>query len=450
MANVYFANPVTYSGYYVPTIQRTTSNIDGSILVTYGGTSPNSVYSYTVTLTSSSNTYGTNVNIHEFAPSIPDFSGNDYSGNLTGYNNGGAFTVQNVRSGTSYESFTWLFLSAIDNTGTVTLYPDSRGGSYVPPPCFAEGSSILTIRGEVPVEALSVGDVVVTALGARRPIRWIGHRRTDISRHPHPEKVMPICIRVGALAQGVPARDLRVSPGHAVAVDGVLVKAGRLVNGATILREDIARITYWHVELDSHDLLVAEGLAAESYVACGNRHAFENGGSATALHPEFEALAEHAARTCLPLVDGGAELATIRGRVIARAGDSFSADPAVRLVADGLVLAPASVEGNRYRFLLPKAVASVRLVSRSAIPAQVHADSRDRRLLGVAVRNLTVDGVAISCDLLGEGWHTQTPGRDNRWSDGDAALPPGREIAFIASALERYLLEPSEAVRRVA
>lgn len=316
-------------------------------------------------------------------------------------------------------------------------------GPAAVPPCYCPGTLILTTRGQVPVEALAAGDLVVTASGAHRPIRWIGRRRTDIARHPAPEKVMPVRILAGAVAPGIPARDLRVSPGHAVAVEGVLVKAGRLVNGATIVREDIARTTYRHIELDSHDLLVAEGLAAESYLACGNRHAFDNGGPVTALHPDLDARAAHAARTCLPLVDDGAALAAIRGRLIARAGEGFSADPAVSVVADGVALEPVSVSGRRYGFVVPEGTASLRLLSRSAVPREVHAESSDGRRLGVAVRGLTVDGLACSCESLGEGWHAQTPGRDHRWSGGDAALPPCRHIAFTVIALDRYPATPA-------
>lgn len=305
-------------------------------------------------------------------------------------------------------------------------------------PCYCTGTLILTSRGEVPVETLRIGDIAVTASGERRPIRWIGHRRTDIARHPRPEKVMPVRILAGAMAPGVPLRDLRVSPGHAVAVDGVLVKAERLVNGGSIVHEAISHVTYWHVELDSHDLLVADGLGAESYVECGNRHAFENGGPVTTLHPDFDSLVEHAAQSCLPLIDGGAALAAIRERLIARAGDYFIVDPMVSLVADGVALVPSSVLGRRYEFLVPGNTRSLRLVSRSAIAGDVLARSTDRRRLGIAVRELAIDGVAIACDDLCEGWHAQAPGRDHRWSDGDAAIPFGHRVAFAVIALDRY------------
>ena len=342
-----------------------------------------------------------------------------------------------VNSGGRTENFTL--------SGTVApqyfAHSDGHGGTVVTndhTPCYCTGTLILTDRGEVPVEALSVGDQVVTASGERRAIRWIGHRRTQIARHPQPERVRPVRILAGAIAPGVPSRDLRVSPGHAVAVDGVLVKAGRLVNGASILRESIASVTYWHVELDSHDLLVADGMPAESYVACNNRSAFENGGAVVQMHPEFEGLDAHAAQTCLPLVDGGEALEAIRTRLLAAVADRFSADAGLALLADGVALTPVSVEGQRYRFAVPEGTVSLRLVSRSGIASEILSGSGDHRRLGLAIRNLTVDGATTADEALGEGWHARAPGRDHRWTDGDAALPLGLTVGFEATALARY------------
>ncbi len=161
-------------------------------------------------------------------------------------------------------------------------------------PCYREGTQILTERGEVPVETLSVGDTVVTAGGERRPIIWIGHRRLDISRHPTPEAVWPVRVRAHAFGEGQPCRDLWLSPEHAVCVAGGLIPIGRLLNGGTIAQERVARVAYWHVELESHDVLLAEGLPAESYLDCDNRHGFDNAGDEVAsLHPDWRSRASH-------------------------------------------------------------------------------------------------------------------------------------------------------------
>ena len=128
------------------------------------------------------------------------------------------------------------------------------------------------------MERLQVGDRAVALLGqGYAEIRWLGHRRLDLRAHPAPDTVQPIRILAGAFGEGQPLRDLRLSPGHALYVDGVLVQAVRLVNGASIVQEAVDAVTYWHVELERHDVLLAEGLPAESYLDTGNRAGFASG-----------------------------------------------------------------------------------------------------------------------------------------------------------------------------
>jgi hypothetical protein len=141
-------------------------------------------------------------------------------------------------------------------------------------PCFAAGTRILTPAGEVPVEALRAGDPVVLARGGTTRVRWIGLRHVECRAHRAPHAVMPVRIRAGAIAPGIPARDLFVSPDHAVHLDGVLIPARCLVNGHSIVQAAVDAVTYFHVELPRHDVLLAEGLAAESYLDTGNRFGF--------------------------------------------------------------------------------------------------------------------------------------------------------------------------------
>lgn len=180
--------------------------------------------------------------------------------------------------------------------------------------CFAGGTEIMTARGPIAVEALREGEHVMTASGRLAPVAWIGHRRVDLRRHVRPDEVMPVRVLAGALGDGVPARDLLLSPDHAVLVDGYLVPVRYLVNGQSIVQERREAVTYWHVELDRHDLVLAEGAACESYLDTGNRDAFE-GEAAMALHPEFgrdHALAVWEARSCAPILFDPADL-TLRG-----------------------------------------------------------------------------------------------------------------------------------------
>ena len=87
--------------------------------------------------------------------------------------------------------------------------------------CFCSGTLIRTVRGDVAVEHLAVGDLATTAQGEPRSIRWLGHRRIDCRRHLRPHEVMPVRISAHAFGENRPSRDLFVSPGHSLCVDVV-------------------------------------------------------------------------------------------------------------------------------------------------------------------------------------------------------------------------------------
>ena len=112
--------------------------------------------------------------------------------------------------------------------------------------CFAAGTRIGSPQGQIAVEDLRPGMLVQTCSGTPRPVRWIGYRHVDFTRHPSPDEVRPVRIRAGALHAGVPARDLRVSPEHAMFVDGGLVPARLLLNGTSIVRESECRCVTWY------------------------------------------------------------------------------------------------------------------------------------------------------------------------------------------------------------
>jgi hypothetical protein len=144
-------------------------------------------------------------------------------------------------------------------------------------PCYAPGTRIATPTGEVAVEDLQIGDLVATAAGALRAVKWIGRRgysATTVAEYPN---VRPVLIREGALAPAVPHRDLTVSPMHALFIDGAFVPAAALVNGVSILRQDTAGpVDYIHIELDAHEVIFAEGAPAESFVDDHSRAMFDN------------------------------------------------------------------------------------------------------------------------------------------------------------------------------
>jgi hypothetical protein len=165
--------------------------------------------------------------------------------------------------------------------------------------CFAAGSRLRTPDGWRAVESLAVGDAVLTLRGAARPVRWIGQRAIDARRHPQLEGLRPVRVRAHAFGPGRPVRDLLLSPDHAVFTDGVLIPVRALVNGRSILHTRIDRVTYYHVELDTHDVVLAEDLPTESFLDTGNRSDFA--GRVTQLRPDFAASVWDA-QGCAPLV----------------------------------------------------------------------------------------------------------------------------------------------------
>ncbi len=313
--------------------------------------------------------------------------------------------------------------------------------------CFVAGTRLRTVAGEVAVELLAAGDAVVTALGRERRVRWVGHRTLAPAVHPRPWDVQPVRVVAGAFGAGMPVRDLVLSPDHAVFVRGVLVPVRYLLNGATVVQEEVSRVTYFHVELANaagdavHDVVLAEGLACESFLDTGNRGAFANGGGAVMLHADF-ALQVWAAKACAPLVREGAVLASVRAALLARAealGHRMTAEPELCLMADGVEVV-ALWDGAVARFDVPAGAREVRLRSRSVVPAQVRVAVEDHRRLGVAVTGLWVDGCAVALDeaVLAEGWHAAEDGL--RWTDGDAVLPcgGGAVVEIAVAPLERY------------
>ncbi|WP_053082619.1 Hint domain-containing protein [Methylobacterium platani] len=178
---------------------------------------------------------------------------------------------------------------------------------------------ILTPEGERPVEALRAGDAVVTAAGETAHIVWVGHRHLDLRRHPQPERAQPVRIAAHAFGPGLPHRELVVSPGHALFVEGVLIPAGVLVNGTSVVQLDRAEVVYHHVELPVHDVLVADGMPAESYLDCGNRGTFANHDGPVTLHPDFVAVALNLELACAPVLLHGPVVDRVRQQLTARA-----------------------------------------------------------------------------------------------------------------------------------
>lgn len=153
--------------------------------------------------------------------------------------------------------------------------------------CFVAGTRIATPAGPRAIETLAPGDLVMRADGGTTAVVWLGRQEVD-TRLAHPAKVNPICITAGTLGN---ARDLWVSPDHGIALDGHLINASALMNGDTVYQvAEMPRqgFTYYHVETERHELILAEGIAAETYLDMPSRDSFDNGterANAPMIHP---------------------------------------------------------------------------------------------------------------------------------------------------------------------
>ena len=146
------------------------------------------------------------------------------------------------------------------------------------PTCFATGTFISTKNGDVAVEFLKVGDEVLTSEGPK-PIKWIGYRKIDFSSLSEQDRLInrPVLISASAFGKSIPNKDLLISATHGIVVDRKLIAVSNLINGKTVrAMEKVQKITYFHIEFDDFELIMANNIWAESFVDVGNRVHFDN------------------------------------------------------------------------------------------------------------------------------------------------------------------------------
>ncbi len=304
-----------------------------------------------------------------------------------------------------------------------------RGGGV----CYRKGTRILTSRGEVAIEHLTIGDLVVAADGRVVPTRWIGWRRFDRLTGQRRNRLAPVRIMADALADGVPRRDLFVSPDHSLWLGDMLIPACLLANGATIAQEqDVEEVEYFHVECVRPTILLAEGAPAESYVDAGNRGFFANAPGPVTFDPDLQAQIWRAA-LAKPQMRNRIE--EKRRRLMARAGKlgfRKTDDPNLVFEADGAALVPQRVSATQVQFSLPANVGSICILSRSAVPNPRLRKLEKTRRIGIGFVRLELIGrglrhviAAEDPQLLQSGFHDAERDGANvwRWTDGAARLP---------------------------
>jgi len=304
----------TVAGYFV--LQNVADNpgVDNSVSllaenITVDGKQQGELFSYTYSLTGASTTVDCYIGTQE---SVNDVSYATYTYNLVSQ----ALTDTGVDGNQAYEILSLHFTSSIDDGGSITVdltgnsefsydafsydgisevaVPFNVTATVLTPTesnivCYAKGTMIETIRGPVRVEKLKLGEMILTVSGKYEPLKWLGFRTVDCKRHSNQAEANPIRIVKNAFGLNQPARDLYLSPLHSVYVDGILIPAIDLLNGVTVLQETRSKITYFHVELPSHNAIYAEGLTAETYLDDNNRDFFmdSSSGQLVDIHAEF-------------------------------------------------------------------------------------------------------------------------------------------------------------------
>jgi len=214
-----------------------------------------------------------------------------------------------------------LTFSSADTGARFSIGADGLGRALITEDvlCYLHGTRIVTPTGAVAVEDLHIGDAVVTRFGAVQRIKWLGRQSYAPEFIEHNQTKWPVRIAAGALADGVTARDLYVSPGHSMLLGETLVLASKLVNGITVTQtRPVAELNYVQIELAGHDCVLAEGAWSETFAdAPGLRAQFHNAAEFYALYPD-EPLVEEL-RLCAKRPERGAALAAALRPVAARA-----------------------------------------------------------------------------------------------------------------------------------
>lgn len=356
---------------------------------------------------------------------------------------------------TSYSADGNYVTLSFNEGGSVTLHIDDvstygyelssdADGNAVYEVCFLAGSMIRTPSGDVAVETLQLGDEVLTFADGQSSVRkvtWAGKAHANVRAGlPDDEAGYPVRILKDAITDGVPYKDMLITSEHCLFFDGKFVPVRMLVNGSSIFYDkSITSYDYYHVETEEHSVITADGMLTESYLDTGNRRAFRQAGSVMSMGGKVKSWEEDAAvDLCVdrafvePLFRKLADRsAGIAGHLVTEAPQVLTDEPDLYLATDkGAIVRAVRRNGQRYSFMLRAGTRFVRVVSRTARPADVIGPFVDnRRVMGVAVADVHLAAAGKQHDIIAhlkqdkpEGWH-ETDWADCAWTNGNALLP---------------------------
>lgn len=318
--------------------------------------------------------------------------------------------------------------------------------------CFLGGSLIRTPRGDVAVEEISIGDEVITfdwktSQEISQQVIWVGKANTQVKPHLSDDEAgWPVRILKNAISEGVPFKDMLITPEHCLFFEGKFVPARMLVNGASIFFDkSITSYDYYHVETAQHSVITADGMLTESYLDTGNRASFSQKGKVVSILRGIGRTWEDDAAA--PLCVDRAFVEPLFHKIVAQnanlttppasaATAELVTDPDLHLVTDnGAVIRPIRHNGQIYNFMLPANVSSVRIVSRASRPSDVVGPFiDDRRYFGVSVAEVHLLCAEQQFDITAhlqakkpKGWLENTDTKSS-WTNGDAELPLGDHL----------------------
>jgi hypothetical protein len=304
------------------------------------------------------------------------------------------------------------------------------------PLCFLRGTRIRTATGDVLVEDLRPGDLVCNPGAPLTPVIWIGTGKLMVPRG-HRSPATPVIVRRDAIAPNVPDADLRVTKGHALFLDGVLIPAEFLVNHRSIVWDDSAfEAEYFHIETTRHSVLLANNCPSESYRDEGNRWMFHN---ANLQWPTRDV------PPCAPVLTGGPQVDAVWRRLLQRSGLRLNLptteEPDLHLLADGKRIDGTWHGAREFHAALPAGLRSLTIASRAAAQDEL-GYFRDPRRLGVAIASIVLWRGNTHCVIpanepaLRQGFHEYEPAEDCIWTNGEALVP----AEFLGMSFDRIEL----------
>ncbi|EUK18064.1 Hint domain-containing protein [Commensalibacter papalotli (ex Servin-Garciduenas et al. 2014)] len=329
------------------------------------------------------------------------------------------------------------------------LASDSTG-NLIYEVCFLAGSMIKTLEGEIAVEDIRIGDKILSFNWQQnkedvQSVRWVGNKTVKVNPTLHDDEAgYPVRILKDAIAEGIPCKDLLITPEHCLFFNGKFTPARMFVNGYSIFYDySITNYTYYHFETEEHSVIWANGVLTESYLDTGNQTQFNQHGDCAILirpkktktwgkdagaplmvdrsyvEPLYHTLLQRAIKMDLPMMQDKKQL---------------THDPDFHLITqDGLTIEPISHFQGRYIFPLPdENIKSVYLVSRTSRLNDIDGPFEDNRHeLGISVGSIQIVSAAYNIQVINmtnhltqddlPGWHTleQQP---CRWTKGKALL----------------------------